>query len=94
MTLNVYKPNIIFLEYNSFYSFLSTYLTLVLNELERVTEDSESGSDSPGPILQELMAQGVPASSAGHLVSHCITALLRLRLDFLGSGVNILFLVL
>ena len=54
-----------------------------------MAEDSESGADSSGPVLEELVPQGVAALAAGHLVSHAGTALLRLRLQLLGQAVRV-----
>ena len=54
-----------------------------------MAEDSESGADSPGPVLQKLVSQGVAALAAGHLVRHSSAALLRLRLQLLGQAVRV-----
>lgn len=54
-----------------------------------MAEDSESGADSPGPVLQKLMPQGVAALATGHLVRHSGAALLRLRLQLLGQTVRV-----
>ena len=54
-----------------------------------MAEDSESGADSPGPVLEKLVSQGVTALAAGHLVSHAGAALLRLRLQLLGQAVRV-----
>ena len=54
-----------------------------------MAEDSESGADSPGPVLQELVPQGVAALAAGHLVRHAGAALLRLGLQLLGQAVRV-----
>ena len=51
-----------------------------------MAEDSESGPDSPGPVLEELVTQRGAALAAGHLVRHAGAALLRLRLQLLGQG--------
>ena len=56
-----------FLEYSSFYLFLSTNLTLVLNKLERVTEDSEPGL-APGPVSDELVAEPIATFTAAYLI--------------------------
>ena len=54
-----------------------------------MAEDSESGADSPGPVLEKLVSQGVTALAAGHLVRHSRAALLRLRLQLLGQAVRV-----